>query len=313
MVTVPAPLDALPAFVKAGTVLPTLDPSVASLYVHTPPSTPAAAAAADADAGATTPPTPTAAAAAAADADAGATTYADRAHILHLWAWADAEGRCVFFLFCLVCWLALPSYFITFHITHTHTFTTSHSLLSALPPQLPPPKRCSADSGPLSDGSRIRITPLDLEPRALLCSFSPPIRPAYPYYPASGSTKPRTYILQLALPAAWPHGRVGGAARVLGGTGGEDQPKETASYDGRAERRRAVVRAMGGWRELVAAVGVDGEVGGKPVGDGWAWDGEEQGTLWLRVSAAADEEGGDGGVVRVVLAFDEDDDEGGSE
>lgn len=60
-------------------------------------------------------------------------------------------------------------------------------------------------------------------------------------------------------------------------------------------------RAEGGWRDLVA--GVDGgEVGveGPWQMDGWAWDAEEQGTLWLRVS---ERRGGE--TVGVMLAFGE--------
>lgn len=165
-------------------------------------------------------------------------------------------------------------------------------------------KHDSADSGPLWDGDRVRIAPTHpsgSNSKQLLCTFAPATTAGYPYdhasAPTSGSSsnkkpfKPRTYILQLALPASWAHGPVRGAERV---TPQQQQPEQEL---GRAER--PLVRAVGGWRDLVA--GVDGEEeDGVGVGrrDGWAWDAEEQGTLWLRVS-----ESGAGEAVRVVLSF----------
>lgn len=76
VVTIPAPLDALPCFVKSGTIVPTLDPSVGTLFY--PPEKKKEGGGRE---------------------EGGPVTYAERAHILHLWAWADARGRCVVFFF----------------------------------------------------------------------------------------------------------------------------------------------------------------------------------------------------------------------
>lgn len=97
-------------------------------------------------------------------------------------------------------------------------------------------------------------------------------------------------MLQLALPASWPHGRVRGVSR-LGNYGAGDRE------EGSTEAPRPLARAAGGWRE-VAAVVREGE-GEAPLPDAWAWDEEEQGTLWVRVSSAAS------AAVKVVLAFEE--------
>lgn len=59
-VTVAAPLDRIPFFVRAGTILATLDPTVDTLADATDP---------------------------------GVTDLADREHLLHLWCWPDATGR----------------------------------------------------------------------------------------------------------------------------------------------------------------------------------------------------------------------------
>ena len=57
-ITVQAPLDALPLFVRAGTILPTLDPSVSTLNPAT---------------------------------HANVTSYFERRDVLHLWVWPDAD------------------------------------------------------------------------------------------------------------------------------------------------------------------------------------------------------------------------------
>jgi hypothetical protein len=173
----------------------------------------------------------------------------------------------------------------------------------------------SADTGPLWDGGRVSITPLaatDQQPhKTLLCSFHPPTTLGYPYYSLKTTTSHRIYVMQLALPASWSHGRVGRVARLLGEGGGEgvegmvSAAAASSSSSSEEQRRVFVAKAGGGWREVVAAVGKEdeggvGDIGGRWVSDGWAWDEEEQDTLWLRVSSKRD-----GGAVRVVLSFDD--------
>lgn len=59
----------------------------------------------------------------------------------------------------------------------------------------------------------------------------------------------------------------------------------------------AVAIAKGGWKEVASVVEEEGL--GLVAADAWAWDGEEQGTLWVRVSTTS----GEGGALGVVLSF----------
>lgn len=153
------------------------------------------------------------------------------------------------------------------------------------------------------DGGRVVIQPIAATnnhtgeeqqqiqpPFLLLCTITAPTSPGYPYEAHVSQRKTvRTYVLQLALPASWPHGNVRGVSRLVGVGVGE-------------ATRRSVAQAAGGWKEVAAVVG--GESGEMEEGtpapfpeNAWAWDEEEQGTLWVRVSSESD--------LQVVLSFGE--------
>lgn len=181
-----------------------------------------------------------------------------------------------------------------------------HALSSFYTTTTPTKTNDSADSGPLWDGSRVRIAPSSINqtkqqqpPFRLHCSFTPPTTPGYPYWPLETKSQKQhhTFIMQLALPAAWPHGRVTGVSRRLDGT------RPQGGGGGGSGGGMAVAMAKGGWKEVAAVVEEEGL--GLVAADAWAWDGEEQGTLWVRVSTTS----GEGGGVGVVLSFGEEEEE----